>query len=167
MVLLGMLLCASCPGSNQESETAPVASASPARFEIVSDTIVRDTKTGFEWTRRDDGAGLEWHKAEAYCRDLKLDDAGGWRLPDVDELYALYEERVRQSCGEKASCSLDSAFTLTSPYVWTGTARDPATRFYIDFQFGTRLSPSLSPVLVRRTLCVRRPGEAAPSPRPS
>jgi uncharacterized protein DUF1566 len=131
---------------------AAVACASP-RFVASSDAVVRDSRTGLEWTRRDDGHGLDWHAAEAYCRGLDL-DGGGWRLPEIDELHALYGATARRPCGD-AQCAVDAAFTLTSPWVWSATVRDATTRGYLDFQSGNRFFPGITPQLLRRVLCVR------------
>ncbi len=130
-----------------------------ARFVVVGPEVARDSRTGLEWTRHDDGAGLDWNKAESYCQALAIGDARSWRLPDVAELRRLYGAPTRIPCGN-ATCAVDPVFTLTSPYVWTATARGPSARTYIDMQFGTELSPGVSPHLVRRTLCVR--GQSAP-----
>ena len=97
---------------------------------------------------------VEWHKADAYCRDLSVDTDGGWRLPDVEELRGLYAGPPRTACGDKV-CGIDPIFTLTSPWVWTATSPDAASRTYLDFQSGSRLSPTITPQLLRRVLCVR------------
>ena len=128
-----------------------------ARFVVVSAAVVRDVRTGLEWTRRDDGTGLDSDKADAYCRTLSIDGGGGWRLPDIEELQALRGGPPTVPCGT-ATCAIDPAFTLTSPYVWSATIPAPTTRTYLDFQFGTRLSPTVGPQLVRRVLCVRTSG---------
>jgi uncharacterized protein DUF1566 len=125
-----------------------------ARFVVLGAQMVRDAQTGLEWTRHDDGTGLDWDKAEAYCRSLSIDDVQGWRLPRIEELQGLYGAKARIPCGD-VTCAIDSVFTLTSPYVWTSTARGPGTRMYLDFRSGTQLSPTVTPRLVRRVLCVR------------
>ena len=134
-------------------------SSAGERFVAVGDGVVRDARTGLEWTRRDDGAGLDWNRAEAYCQRLAI-EAGRWRLPAIEELRSLYLATTKSPCGD-AMCGIDPAFTLTSPYVWSATAQDatvPAlARTYLDFQFGTELSPTITPRLVRRVLCVRTP----------
>lgn len=144
-----MLLCVvawACTSSESDA---------PRRFVVRSDAVVRDVGTGLEWTRHDDGAGLEWHAADAYCRQLGA-DGGGWRLPGVEELFALYDKAMNTPCGT-VTCHVDSAFTLTSPYVWTETAMGEGARTYVDMQYGTRLSPTITPRLLRRVLCVRSP----------
>lgn len=157
ILVASLLWAAACTSPEGE---APAG----ARFVALGGASVRDTRTGLEWTRHDDGQGLDWHKADAYCRTLALQDAGGWRLPGIEELWGLYDATARRPCGE-AMCAIDPVFTLTSPYVWSATAPDPTSRFYLDFQFGTRLSPGIRPRLVRRVLCVR-PSAAGAANRP-
>jgi hypothetical protein len=129
---------------------------SDGRFVAVGDTVVRDARTGLEWTRRDDGGGgLEWHAADAYCRSLPVDAGRSWRLPAIEELRGLYGGPASTPCGDE-TCAIDPAFTLKSPYVWTASAPfGPNARTYLDFRFGTELTPSLSPRLLRSVLCVR------------
>lgn len=117
--------------------------------------MVRDVRTGLEWTRHDDGAGLDWHAAEAYCRQLAVEGTG-WRLPDAEELQPLYDQATQAPCGT-VTCHVDPVFTLTNPYVWTATAKGETARTYVDMQYGTQLSPTITPRLVRRVLCVRSP----------
>jgi len=128
-----------------------------ARFVARDAAVVRDAETGLDWTRRDDGAGLDWHKAEAYCESLSIDGARGWRLPAIEELRRLYGASTKIPCGD-AMCAIDPAFTLSSPYVWTSSApQGPNARTYLDFKFGTQLTPTLTPQLLRSILCVRQP----------
>ena len=126
---------------------------------MLGDEVARDTRTGLEWTRHDDGQGLDGYKAEAYCRALVIGDSAGWRLPGVEELRSLYGATPKSACGD-AMCAIDRVFTLTSPYVWSATTPDPTSRTYLDFQFGTQLSPGITPRLLRRVLCVRTSPQA-------
>lgn len=125
-----------------------------ARFVVLEGGVVRDTRTGLEWTPDDGGRNLDWPAAERRCADLALGGRGDWRLPTIDELFALYDEQASQPCGER-TCRADPAITLTYPYFWSATGRESSRRFYLDFQFGTRLAPVIRPTLVRRVLCVR------------
>lgn len=124
-----------------------------ARFVPRGEAIVEDTRAGLEWTRRDDGVSRDWHAAEAYCRVLTL-GGPGWRLPTAEELRSLRVASARSRCGD-VTCGIDPAFGITNPYVWTSTAQGDSARTYLDFQFGTELTPSIGPRLLRRVLCVR------------
>jgi hypothetical protein len=152
ILALSLSWAAACSGVNDTQ--------AGRRFVVLGTAVVRDARTGLEWTRHDDGGGLDWQQADAYCRALSIDDAGGWRMPGIEELRALYGKTTRIPCGD-ATCAIDPAFTLTSPYVWSATAIGSEARTYLDFQYGTELSPTITPRLVRRVLCVR-----APSSRP-
>ncbi len=164
LVVASLLCVIGCRSSGRDAPPR-------ARFVIRDDAVAQDTTTGLEWTRRDDGQGLEWHAADDYCRNLTAGGAGGWRLPDPDELYGLYGSGPGQPCADM-KCAIDPVFTLTSPWVWTSTGPDPPTRTYVDFQAGTRLSPTITPRLHRRVLCVRSsiaggaPDRAGAPPRP-
>jgi hypothetical protein len=153
-ILLTALLAAAC---TSPPDDAPAAS----RFVVLGPAVVRDTKTGFEWTRRDDGVGLDWHKADEHCRSLSTGEAGQWRLPAIEELRTLYGATPTVPCGD-AKCAIDRVFTLTTPYVWSASGQDTIARTYLDFQFGTELTPTITPRLVRSVLCVRdRPAASA------
>lgn len=123
----------------------------------LDDAVVLDRRTNLEWTRHDHAESLPWDEADAHCRRLAIGDRHGWRLPEIGELQALYDPRVTEPCGERA-CHLDPAIRLGGPYVWSATAREQGTRFYFDVSAGNSFSPSLSPRLVRRVLCVRPSG---------
>src|SRR5262245_38167962 len=125
-----------------------------ARYVVLGSSVVRDAQTGLEWTRRDDAGDLDWYKADAYCRELRLDGGAAWRLPRIDELRTLYGMRPPTRCGE-AMGAISTVFDLGGPYVWSGTEAGAGARTYLDFQFGTELSPTIAPHLVRRVLCVR------------
>lgn len=134
--------------------TAPAGDApTGTRLVVLGPAVVRDPRTGLEWTRRDDGSGLDWYGAEAYCLTLPI-DAGRWRLPEIEELRSLYGAATSIPCGD-ARCAIDPSFTLTSPYVWSATSPGPTARTYLDFKTGHRFSPSIRPSLVRSVLCVR------------
>lgn len=156
VVLLGVLCSALCLGCTEERDAGVAASPAGGRFVARGDWIVHDTRTGLEWTRRDDDNALPWEEADRYCQTLSLDGQTGWRLPEIDELAGLYDEEREQPCGDRI-CHLDVAVSLTEPYVWSATDSGPSRRFYLDFALGTRLSPRLRGGLVRRVLCVRRP----------
>lgn len=155
ILLVSLSLAAAC--SSPAGDTTP-----GPRFVALGDAVVRDARTGLEWTRHDDGVGRDWYGAEAYCQALSIDDAGRWRLPGSEELQGLYGASPRTACGD-AMCAIDPAFSLSSPYVWTATAHGPTARTYVDFQYGTQLSPTITPRLLRRVLCVR----ASATPRAS
>jgi hypothetical protein len=130
------------------------------RFEQAGDGVVRDSRTGLEWTSRDHDQSLAWEDADRHCRGLQQATRTGWRLPEIGELQSLYDEAADQPCGDQR-CHLGPAISLAGPYVWSASVRTPGTRFYLDFMTGTSLSPKPNPRLVRRVLCVRLPSAGA------
>jgi hypothetical protein len=156
-LLLGLLCFTACvgPDPGADGTGAPSADrpAAAARFVVVGDGVVEDTQSGLAWTRHEQVGNLPWPEADQHCRSLVLAGHAAWRLPEIDELSAHYDKDLSTPCGERA-CRLDATFTLTSPYVWSGSAREGSRRFYIDYAFGTQLAPIIRPTLKRHILCV-------------
>jgi hypothetical protein len=149
-VIATSLLCAVACTSHDGDAPA-------SRFVVVGTAVARDTQTGLEWTRDDDGRSLDWHAADAHCRGLAIGDLRGWRLPTIEELRPLHGAPTKIPCGD-AMCAIDPTFRLTSPYVWTSSApQGEGARTYLDFKFGNQLTPTINPRLLRSVLCVRRP----------
>lgn len=156
-VALTCLVVASACGGGGDSTGMATTGAPTAPLAAVADGIVLDRRTGLEWTSRDDERALAWDEADRHCRALERGERTGWRLPEIEELRALYDVAAEQPCGTMR-CRLDPAIRLEGPYVWSATTRSPGTRFYFDFTSSTSLSPGIRPTLVRRVLCVRNPG---------
>jgi len=136
---------------------ACLAACAPAdRLRAIDDDVARDPRTRLEWTRRD-ADSLPFEEAERHCRELALGERRGWRLPEIDEVAALYAPQFTGPCGDR-TCHYDPAIRLGGPYLWSATAREAGTRFYFDASAGNRFSPTVTPRLVRRVLCVRDPG---------
>jgi len=86
---------------------------------------------------------------------LRLGEMTDWRLPEIEELRGLYDERLKQACGDRI-CHLTPLIGLTDPYVWSATQRGSSRYFYFDFRVGSSLAPRLKPGLYRHVLCVRQ-----------
>jgi hypothetical protein len=153
--LLGLLWWASAGGCGGGTDTEAPAPAA-GRFVAVGSGVSRDTRTGLEWTRRDHDRALAWQAASRYCETLVLEGRTDWRLPEIAELQALYDDRIERPCGDR-TCRLDALIELKGPYVWSATQSGSSRRFYIDFHFGTTLAPNLKPTLLRHVLCVHPP----------
>ena len=147
-----LVVVVSCGGD--DSSGTPTHASPRQRPVAVEGGVIFDSGTGLEWTSRDADQALPWDGAERHCRELVLGGRTNWRLPEISELQALYDERFAEPCGDR-TCHLDPRIHLASPYVWSVTARRPGTRFYFDFALATSLSPGIAPTLVRRVLCVR------------
>lgn len=124
------------------------------RFVAADADVVRDTTTELDWTRRDHDEALPWDAADRWCRDLALGGRDDWRLPDIGELQTLYDASRDEPCGDRR-CRIDPVIRMRGPYVWSATARGVGTRFYFDMGYANALSPTVTPELVRRVLCVR------------
>jgi hypothetical protein len=59
-------------------------------FKENGDGTITDTKTGLLWQKSDSGWGLTWSRAMDYCKGLSLAGHSDWRLPNRDELVALF-----------------------------------------------------------------------------
>ena len=153
-MVASLLVVATACGRDADSPGAPTRVAPPTRFVTAGDGIVLDSRTHLEWTSRDHERSLAWNDADRHCRESKQGDRTGWRLPEIEELKALYDKHADQPCGHWR-CGLDPAIRLADPFVWSASARGPGTRFYLDFMSGMGLSPNVTPRLVRRVLCVR------------
>ena len=117
---------------------------------------VRDARLGLVWTNRDTDRELSWPDADQHCRALAPGSEGTrWRLPSIEELASLYDTSMEQPCTSTATCRIDPAIHLSSPYQWSATAPQPDRRAYYDFALGSQLAPLIRPALTRRALCTR------------
>ncbi len=155
LAVLALAICSCACVREKDPDHVDTSSGVTSRFVALGAETVRDTTTDLVWTAGDNEKNFAWPEAEAHCTALRLDEESDWRLPEIGELEAIYDEAHDRACGER-TCHLDPAITLTDPYVWSGTSRSGGRRFYIDFKFGTQLAPLIRPQLVRRVLCVRR-----------
>ena len=151
---VSLLVAVTACGQGSDTSGDPASTAPRERFATSGDGVVLDSRTSLEWTARDHDESLVWEDADRHCRELRQGGRAGWRLPEIGELQALYDEHAGQRCGDQR-CRLDPAISLAGPYVWSASVRTPGTRFYLDFMTGTSLSPRPNPKLVRRVLCVR------------
>ena len=70
----------------------PKNDSNPKDPNTLSDDVVLDKETGLVWARN---AGMaekgKWLDAVFYCRNVKLGNRMGWRLPTVEELSSLVD----------------------------------------------------------------------------
>jgi hypothetical protein len=50
-----------------------------------------DPATGLMWTKKDSRDHFNFREASEFCQNLQLAGVGGWRLPTIDELTAIYD----------------------------------------------------------------------------
>lgn len=104
-------------------------------FQDNGDQTVTDRSTGLVWTKNDNGSGVLWKDALAYCEGLTLAGRSDWRLPNAKELQYIVD--YSRSPDITGSAAIDPVFSVSQitnerneadyPYYWTGTthASDP------------------------------------------
>jgi hypothetical protein len=53
--------------------------------------VVYDRSTGLTWVRSPNTTGMGWEAALAYCEGLNHAGRTDWRLPDLNELFSLFD----------------------------------------------------------------------------
>lgn len=91
---------------------ALLAAAEPAGSTVID---------GRKWALTTSGEDLPWRQADAYCRALRLDGQGGWRLPTLAELETLKDPDAAGS-GIRAPIDIDTCCLWSS----TSLAERPA-----------------------------------------
>jgi hypothetical protein len=109
--------------------------APAARFIDNGDGTVTDTRSGLTWSKATlCDEEVTQHQAEKICAELDLAGHTDWRLPTVDELFAL-ADRTRYSPAID-----DEAFPNTqSDWYWTSTvtAWSSGCAWFVCFNYGS------------------------------
>lgn len=115
--------------------------------------VLRQPATGLEWTQADNGSDINWRNAKRYCEGK----GGGWRLPDKDELYAIYDQSgaLTTPCNGQ-TCEVSPLFRLSGLGYWSGTAEGSSEAWYVFLDDGHRYPYTVSYAGNLRALCVRR-----------
>ena len=93
MMALILLVVWGCgKSSSLEGQGQPLAEVKPLqlRFTKADNGVITDSVTGLDWyvgPNRDNN----WHQAKAWTENLTV-AGGGWRMPTVPELKALYQK---------------------------------------------------------------------------
>ncbi len=111
-----------------------------------ADGIVIDTKTGLEWKAGPD-KDTNWNEARSWVESLNL-DGGGWRMPTMDELAALYKKGA-------GSRNMTSLLKTTGWGVWSGETKGSSSAGGFHFHDGYRLWVARSSSDGLRALAVR------------
>jgi hypothetical protein len=85
----------------------PPAVAKPAGSAVID---------GRQWALSASGEDLPWRQADAYCRDLRLDGHGDWRLPTLAELDTLKDPDAADGAGIRAPIAIDTCC------IWSSTS---------------------------------------------
>lgn len=125
--------------------------ASDRRYEAHDGGVVRDIKTGLEWTQSDNGSDVNWSEAKRYCAGK----GSGWRLGSADELESLYDTLQSTPCGRQ-TCRASSKFKLTESWFWSNDLHSSSYAWTVYLHVGTRNAHQVNPRYYARALCVRR-----------
>ena len=102
------------------------------------DGTVSDFNAGLMWMKETLRGGRMTHAdAVKACEALRVNGHTGWRLPTVEELFAL-ADRSRHS----PAIDTDLFPDTKSDWYWTSTlcAWDPSCAWFVDFDFGDALN---------------------------
>lgn len=96
------------------------------RFIAYSKGIVVDSETGFMWAAEDNGYGIGWNDAKAYCESYRGAGYKDWRMPTLNELAGLYGtgEGYVPTDGSSDEVEISELIRLTSWWVWASETRD-------------------------------------------
>jgi serine/threonine protein kinase len=122
------------PGGSQGPAAAPVAPTrlpptppGTARFTKAANGVITDGATGLEWYVGPD-RDTTWKQAKSWAENLHA-AGGGWRLPTLDELKALHQQRASRR-------NLASVFSMTSYWVWSGNLQNSTMAWNFSFDQG-------------------------------
>jgi hypothetical protein len=143
-----------------------IADGTGGRWRDNGNQTLTDTFTGLTWTKRDNLADVDWAGAKRYCDTFTLVGAR-WRLPEIDELEAIYSagrdgtSRCTPSgwnvdkLGE-LDCKTSSLFYLSSAFFWSATPAKSDQAWLVNMIYGYRSPYAVSNATNDRALCVRR-----------
>jgi hypothetical protein len=115
-----------------------------------------DSKTGLMWTLKDNGSDVTQAQAMSYCGTLNLGGFKDWRLPEIDELAALYDPSVTQRpAGKDYDVHVKGGIQVSGCCGWTTTAGTKEGSIWA-FYFGRGLRHADDAGFLRVALCVRR-----------
>ena len=120
--------------------------AQPGRYTKSPDGVILDSVTGLEWyinPNRDN----TWHEAKAWADSLAV-AGGGWRLPTMMELKALYQTGT-------SPVHMDQLFKLPGAWVWSGDLKDASFVWGFAFYSGLEGWHSVNYGFGRVALAVR------------
>lgn len=128
------------------------------RFLEGSDGTLQDKITGLTWTQNDNAKDIAWAEAKRYCES----HGGGWRLPYVAELKAIWNRDVpgTNRCLVGAAipefCRVSEKFHLTQAGFWS-SEKQPGTEdvLMVGLIYGVEKAMAADNAAYMRVLCVR------------
>ena len=99
-----------------------------ARLKMVESAVFYDKKTGLEWLAGPDKA-TNWYDAKKWVESLTAVAGGGWRMPTMKELKALY----KMGAGKR---NMTPLLKTTGWQVWSGETMDSSAPWGFGFGSG-------------------------------
>ena len=112
LVALILLVLWNCATSGL-ALSRPTNGQGQPRFTRAENGVITDHATGLDWYV---GQENNWHQAKAWVDGLTV-AGGGWRLPTVAELQAIYQK------GASAN-HMDPLFQTTVAWAWSGELKN-------------------------------------------
>jgi hypothetical protein len=131
--------------SGPEGHTKMLPSPLTIRFTKAKDNVITDSATGLEWYAGPD-RDTNWNQAKAWTESLTV-AGGGWRLPTVPELKALYQPGAGRN-------NMDPIFQFTGLFVWS-VQRDASSAWGFSFGPGREHWGTLDYASLDRAFAVR------------
>jgi len=104
LVIWGCARSSSLEGQMAEGKKQP-------RFTKAENGVITDSVTGLDWYIGPN-PNNNWHQAKEWAENLTV-GGGGWRLPTVAELKALYQK-------DAAPNNMDPVFQTPGVWAWSG-----------------------------------------------
>jgi len=104
----------------------------PFRF-IMANGVVSDFRTGLQWAANDNGRGITWQDARAYCQRYSGGGHNDWRMPTQDELAGLYDPEDKNRHGYFVT----KLIAISSCCPWASETRG-SDAAYFSFYYGAR-----------------------------
>lgn len=129
------------------------AQNSQERFQAYNDGTVKDNQTGLTWAAEDNGNDIDWPKAQQYCQSK----GAGWRLPNVNELLALYNTNPddTQECMGLLTCKITPKIKVSGLTPWSAERNSDSEAWYVYFNDGKQYAYTISSTQGKRALCVK------------
>jgi hypothetical protein len=142
MALILLVVCVGAQGSSLQAQGSE--GQGQPRFTKAPNGVIADHTTGLDWYVGQEG---NWHQAKAWVENLKV-AGGGWRLPTMAELKALYQP------GASAN-NMDPLFNTTVAWAWSGELNNAWSVWGFAFYSGLEGWHSMSYGNGRLALAVR------------
>ncbi len=133
-------------GQSCTLEAQAVEGKGQPRFTKAQNGVITDHVTGLEWYVGP-SPDNNWHEAKAWTENLTV-AGGGWRLPTVPELKAIYQKGASR-------VNMDPLFQPKAAWVWSGQMDDTRTAWGFAFYSGLVNSHGLNYGYGRMAFAVR------------